>query len=179
MGNLAARRGDGERAIAEYRAALAIDPTYVPAYANLADFHRGRGADGEATKALREDIARNPQSPVLHHALGLALVREKRMSDALPELALAAKLAPDDARLAYVYAVALDGAKQAAKSREVLAAAYKRHPYDREILEALASYNARDGKPDAALAYARTLRDLEPENPQYAAMVRELERGRR
>ncbi|MFO1303234.1 MAG: multiheme c-type cytochrome [Burkholderiales bacterium] len=178
LGNLYARRNDGERAIAEYRQAIAIDPTYVPAYANLADFHRGRGADGEATKALREGLARNPNAAVLHHALGLALVREKKMTEALPELALAAKLAPDDARFAYVYAVALDGAKQNAKSREVLAAAYKRHPHDREILEALASYSARDGKPDAALAYAKALRDLEPENPQYAGMVRELERGR-
>ena len=35
------------------------------------------------------------------------------------------------------------------------------------------------GKPDAALGYAKTLRDLEPENPQYASMVQELERGRR
>ncbi|MFO1311086.1 MAG: multiheme c-type cytochrome [Burkholderiales bacterium] len=179
MGNLYARRSDGERAIAEYRKAIEIDPTYVPAYANLADFYRSRGADGEASKALREGLARQPQSAVLHHALGLALVREKRMSEAIPELALAVKLAPDDARFAYVYAVALDGAKQGPKAREVLVAASRRHPYDRAILEALASYSARDGKPDAALAYAKTLRDLEPENPQYASMVQELERGRR
>lgn len=174
LGNLYARRGDGQRAIAEYRKALAIDPTYVPAYANLADWYRAQGADGEAEKAIREGLARDPQSAALHHALGLALVRGKRMTEALPELAQAAKLAPGDPRFAYVYAVALDGAKQAQKSKDVLDAAYKRHPYDREILEALASYAARDGKTEAALGYARTLAGLDPENPRYAAMVRQL-----
>jgi tetratricopeptide (TPR) repeat protein len=178
LGNLYARRGDGERAIAEYRRAIAIDPTFVPAYANLADHYRSRGADGESEKALREGLARNPQAAALHHALGLALVRQKRTAEAQAELAQAVKLAPSDARYAYVYAVALDSAGQARKAKDVLDAANKAHPYDRMILEALVSYALRDGKTDAALAYAKTLRDLDPENTQHAAMVRQLERGK-
>jgi len=178
LGNLYVRRGDGSRAIAEYRKAIAIDPSFVPAYANLADYYRSRGADAEAEAALREGVARNPQAAMLHHALGLALVRQKRMAEAQAALAQAAKLAPDDARFSYVYAIALDDGKQGTKAKDVLEATLKRHPYDRQVLEALASYAARDGKRDAALDYAKTLRDLDPENAQYATMVRQLEQAR-
>ena len=179
LGNLYARRGEGGRAIAEYRKAIAIDPTFVPAYANLADYHRSRSADREAEQVLREGLARNPQVASLHHALGLALVRQKRMADAQAHLALAVRLAPDDPRFAYVYAVALDDAKQGQKAKELLEATRKRHPYDRQVLEALATYAARDGRKDTALEHAKLLRELDPENPQYASLVRQLEGGAR
>ena len=78
LGNLYAQRGDPGGAIAEYRQALALDPTFVPAYANLADLYRSRGADGEAVAVLREGLARNPRAATLHHALGLALVRQQQ-----------------------------------------------------------------------------------------------------
>jgi tetratricopeptide (TPR) repeat protein len=179
LGNLYVRRGDGERAVGEYRKAIDIDPTFVPAYANLADLYRARGADGDAEKVLRQGLERNPQAAALRHALGLALVRSRRMTEAQAELAQAVKLAPDDPRYAYVYAVALDNAKQGRKARDLLDATRKRHPYDRDVLQALASYASRDGDAEAALAYARTLRELDPENPQYAAMTRQLEQQKR
>ena len=37
-----------------------------PAYANLADLYRARGADGEAAAVLREGLARNPRAAVLY-----------------------------------------------------------------------------------------------------------------
>jgi len=39
-------------------------------------------------------------------------------------------------------------------------------------------YAARDGSPDVALNCAKTLRDLDPENAQRAATLRQLERGK-
>ena len=178
LGNLHARRGEHDRAVTEYRKAIAIDPTFVPAYVNMADEYRARSMDGDAERAIRDGLARNPQAPALHHALGLALVRGKRMPEAQAEFAQAVKLAPEDARYAYVYAVALDSAKQPQKARDLLEATRKRHPYDRDVLEALASFSARDGNAEAALSYSRTLRDLDPENQQYASMVRQLEARR-
>jgi predicted Zn-dependent protease len=44
---------------------------------------------------------------VLHHALGLTLVRMKRTDEAIGELERAAALDPGNARFLYVYAVAL------------------------------------------------------------------------
>ena len=81
-----AARRNGEGAIAEYRKAIELDPTYVQAYANLADLYRARGVDGEAEAVLRSGIAKTPDAAALHHALGLVLVRQKRTADALQRI---------------------------------------------------------------------------------------------
>jgi Flp pilus assembly protein TadD len=169
-----AARGDAQAAIAEYRKALDIDPGFVPAYVNLSDLYRVRGADGEAEALLREGIARNPAAAALHHALGLALVRQKKTAEALRELTDAARLAPDDARFAYVRAVALHDAGQPREAMKVLESALARHPYDRDLLAALASYSAQAGALDVARGHARTLVELDPENPEYAELAAQL-----
>src|SRR4029453_8864169 len=108
LGNLYAQRGDAASAIAEYRKAIALDPTFVAAYANLADLYRARGAEGEAMTVLREGLGRNPRAAVLHHALGLAFVRQKETAESLRSLRMSVDLAPESPRFAYVYAVALN-----------------------------------------------------------------------
>ncbi len=178
LGLVHAARSDDQAVIAELRKALAVDPTFVPAYVNLADFYRARGADGEAEALLRAGIARVPGAAALHHALGLALVRQKRVADALIELAEANRLAPDDPRFAYVRAVALNDAGQPREAMKVLEDALAQHPYDRDLLSGLAFYSSQAGALDAARAYARTLVDLDPENPEYAQLAARLE-GRR
>ena len=64
-------RGLLAEAEAEYKAALRLGSSYVPAAINLADLYRqlGRDADGEAV--LRAAIAAAPQDAGPHHALGL------------------------------------------------------------------------------------------------------------
>ena len=54
LANIYAQRQDVGAAVAEYRKAIEIDPTFVAAYVNLADLYRAGGADGEAEKLLRE-----------------------------------------------------------------------------------------------------------------------------
>ena len=120
LGLLYLARGDDGAAIAQLRKALVIDPAFVPAYVNLADLYRARGVDGEAEAVLRAGIARVPDAAALHHALGLVLIRQKRVPDALKELTEASRLAPDDARLAYVRAVALNDAGQPREAMAVL-----------------------------------------------------------
>ena len=175
LGNLYALRADAAAAIAEYRRAVAIDPTFVPAYANLADLHRARGADGEAVAVLREGLARNSRAAMLHHALGLALVRQKQSAEGLKALRVASELAPENERFAYVYAVALNDAGRAKEAIQVLAAALKRDPYARDVLSGLAFFTAQAGKRELALGYVRQLRALDPENAQYAQMERQVE----
>lgn len=87
---------------------------------------------------------------MLHHALGLALVRLKRADEALGALERATALEPRNARFAYVYAVALhsNGRVEAAIAR--LKKTLVAHPNDREILEALASFHQSRGETAAA-----------------------------
>jgi tetratricopeptide (TPR) repeat protein len=91
LANIHALRGDAERAIAHYRKAIDLDPTFIPAYANLADFYRSQGAE---KKRRRRYVRGCPQSDAapLHHALGLALARQQRKAAALVEFAEAVKL---------------------------------------------------------------------------------------
>jgi Flp pilus assembly protein TadD len=175
LANLYAARGSAEAAIAEFRKAIAQDPSFVPAYANLADLHRARGIESEAESVLRSGITRVPKAAALHHALGLSMVRQKRTPDALKELAEATRLEPANARFAYVYGVALNDSGDSRQALAVLADALKRQPNDRDLLSGLALYTAKAGQREAALGYAKKLVALDPENPEYAQLAARIE----
>ncbi|MCZ7566620.1 MAG: tetratricopeptide repeat protein [Burkholderiales bacterium] len=158
-----AQRGQTEAAEKAYREALAMAPRHVPAYANLADLFRSQGRDAEAEAVLREGLGHVPESAALHHARGLALVRLKRTPEALDALARAARLAPDDARFAYVYAVALNSTGKARAALAEVDRALAHHPDNRELLSAGAAL-ARDAGDRAAMArYTARLATLGPD----------------
>ena len=106
LGGFLAERGEAVGAEAEYRAALRLDPRFVPAWANLADLMRMLGREADAESALREGLAVVPGAAALHHALGLSLVRQQRRAEALHELRRATELDPTNPRFRYVYDVA-------------------------------------------------------------------------
>lgn len=170
LGNLWRRRGLTAKAEAAFLRALAIDRSFVPAAIELAELRRSQGDENAAEQVLTEAIAASPQSAPLLHALGLSLVRQKRIEEATVKLGRAADLAPEDPHLAYVHAVALHDTGQADRAREVLNAALSRHPYDREVLQALASFDFAGGDPASALQRAELLHELEPENPEIARL---------
>jgi Flp pilus assembly protein TadD len=72
-----------------------------------------------------------------HHALGLSLIRQQRIVEAVAALRRAHELSPEDARFAYVYAVALHQTGQPGDAREVLTRAARTHPHDATLREAL------------------------------------------
>ncbi|WP_457797980.1 tetratricopeptide repeat protein [Methylocystis sp. S23] len=171
LGALSLARGRIEAARAAYEKALALDRTFVPAAISLAEIARGAGDEAGAEAALRRSLALNPDSGALVHALGLSLIRQKRRDEALASLEQAARLAPDDARFAYVYGVALHDMGATRKATETLARALSDHPFDRDILAALASYEAEAGEYAAALPHAERLAELEPEDRSIQGMV--------
>jgi Flp pilus assembly protein TadD len=126
---------------------------------------------------LREGLAAAPDDPALHHALGLLLVREKRLPEAVGELARAAELDPDNPRYAYVQALALQGAGQPKKALAALEAAHRRHPNNRDLLVALTTMNRDAGNRETALGYARKLSALNPDDADAAALLSELTGG--
>ncbi len=140
LGTLQTERQNWNAAIAAYRKALALDPTFVQAAVNLADADRALGDEAAAEKVLREALARNPQAPAARHALGLALIRQGRVKEALAELRRAAELEPSQPHFAFVYAVALHDTGDADTSIATLRRAIAAHPYERELVQALAAY---------------------------------------
>ena len=174
LGGVLAAQGQGDQAVAAYRRALALDPTYASASVNLADLLRQRGQEHEAEAVLREAMKADASAAGPRHALGLSLVRQKRMPEALAALGEAARLAPDDPRFAYVYGVALHDSGKRGEAARVLERALSRHPYDRELLLALASYEREAGDVAKAARRARLLAELEPDDPGIARFAREL-----
>ncbi len=160
---------------AALRVALEVNPRFVPAAVNLADLYRATSRDEQGERVLRHALENDPRSAPARHALGLLLVRQKRMPEALTELEAAARLAPESARYGYVYAVALNGTGRPKQAIEALVRLLSRHPYDRDTLAALIAYSREQGNPGQALAYARRLAELEPANTEVRQLVQRLE----
>ena len=161
-----------DKAEAAYRSAIRLDKAFVPAYVNLADLHRGLGQSSVAV--LEEGIGAAPRAAALHHALGLALVREQRLAEAVPALQRASELAPEDVRYGYVYAVALKETAGVGRALEVLRAQLLGHPHNRDLLLALIGYSREAGDLAAARSYAETLYQLAPKDPAARRLRREL-----
>ena len=175
LGNLYQRQGHIEKAITAYERALSLDPHLIGAYINLADAYRQQKRDDAGEQVLRRGLSLLPRAADLHYALGLLLVRKGDKTAALRELAEAAKLAPDSARYAYVYAIGLNSAGKRNEALTVLKATDTRHPYDLDVMSALISINREAGNSKEALIYARKAAEALPDDPKVRRLVTELE----
>jgi Flp pilus assembly protein TadD len=162
---------DAEAAL---RMALELDPRFAPAAVNLADLYRASGRDPDGDRVLRAALAQDRPSAAAHHALGLLLVRQKRLPEAIAELEAAARLAPESARYGYVYAVALYDTGRPQQAQAALAQVLARHPHDRPTLSALVGYALERGDAGRALEHARRLAELEPSNSDVRRLVERL-----
>ena len=162
LGNLYVARGETDKAVTAYLMATDLDPRYIPAYVNLANFHGMRGDEAQAERVLRRAIKILPDSGHLQHALGLSLVRQKRSNEAVKALRLAARLNPKNTRYVYVYAVALNSTGKPEQAILVLQGAHNAHPQNVDILNALIAFNRDIGNQQAVRSYSRKLRNLLP-----------------
>lgn len=139
---LAEASGDRAAAATGYRRVLQADPEHADALAALAELTAGRDPSPQAS-VLRTALARRPDSPSLHAALGRLLAAEGRWSEARQAFGSASMLAPQRADYAFNLAVALDQLGDVESAR----AAYLR----------AAALAAADPRPviDAAVAAAR------------------------
>ena len=169
-----AQRGAVADAEAEYKVALRLGPHYMPAAINLADLYRRAQREGDGEAILRGAIAAGPPDAGVHHALGLTLVRLKRLDEALGELRRAVELAPEQARYAYVYAVALHSAGRGSEAMTALKDGLARHPDDRDTLLALIGFSRDAGDPATALDYAERLARIAPTDPAVAGLIQSL-----
>jgi tetratricopeptide (TPR) repeat protein len=137
-------------------------------------YYRQLGHENTAEKYLRQGLALLPLAADLHHTLGLLLVRKINPSAALIEFAEAVKLAPDNPRYAYVYAIALHSAGKSKQALAILKAADKRHAFNPAILNTWISLYLEAGDNKAAPAYARKATEALPENPQLRTLIEHL-----
>ena len=174
LGNLYLQLGESDAAERHYRAAIALEVDFVPAYINLADLYRGLNRDEDAVGVLRQGIVRRPDAAALQHALGLAMVRQGDAESALQALEIAARADPATARYSYVYGVALNSMGKRAQAITELQQAVDRSPNDRQVLFALAAFNRDAGNLDAARKWASRLRQLDPGEPAVQELWQSL-----
>ena len=174
LGTFYAQLGLTGEAEAEYRSALGLNPKFAPAAINLADLYRTLGRGREEEAVLRSAALASPGHAGVHHALGLALVRTKRLGEAIGELHRATGLDNAQARFAYVYGIALNSAGRRDEAISVLQENLARHPNDRETLAALVALNRDAGDAGAALEYAKRLAQLFPGDHALNALIKSL-----
>jgi tetratricopeptide (TPR) repeat protein len=113
-------------------------------------------------------------SAEVHHALGLLLVRAKGLDDAVYHLGESAKLSPDNPRYSYVYSVSLNSTGRANDAIEVLEQSIKEHPYNKEILIALITFNSELGNPDEAIRYYKKYKEFYLQDPNIGILEEQL-----
>ena len=95
LGNAYASTGDFERAVAEFRLALQIDPRSARAHWRLGSALAAGGAIGDATDHLRQSIALDPTNAEVHTGLANLLIRVGQLEAAVSACRAALRIAPD------------------------------------------------------------------------------------
>ncbi len=174
LSSVAIERKDLARAETEARAALRLEPAFGGAYLNLADILRMRADEKGSVQVLRDGLRVAPDDATLHHALGLALVRAGKRTEAMAELARASQLAPENSRFVIAHALALNDGGDRDAALAILGEAHLGHPGDADLLMMLVSLHRDAGHTVQALKFAEALAALVPGNPQIADLVRSL-----
>ncbi len=170
-----ARRGDVKAAQKAFVEARRRDAGFVPIYANEADMYRSLGREADGERVLREGLGALAESPALHHALGLLLVREKRLPEAIVELGRAFELGADSPRYGYVYGIALNSIGETGSAIGVWEQVLENTPDDLQTLYALAPALRDSGDRARAISLAKRLTELAPQDPQVQPLRQSLQ----
>ncbi len=138
-----ANQGRLREAEASYRAALRLQPAFVPARFNLATLYNQQGRNAEAERELRAVLAAAPDHGDGHYSLGLLLAELGRLEEAERHLARAADALPERARVRYNHGLALQQLGRLGEARRALEQAAALEPGDPEIARALAALEGR------------------------------------
>jgi tetratricopeptide (TPR) repeat protein len=160
LGLLHGRMGNPREAEQAFRTALRLAPNFPPALLGLAELYRGLGRDGEGESLLRRAISQAPANGEASHALGLLLIRQGRLPEAIPQLAQAVERDAGNARFALVHALALAENGMPEAARAAVEKARLRQPADRSLLETQISLEKRLDHNEAARQHEAEYRRL-------------------
>jgi tetratricopeptide (TPR) repeat protein len=94
---LAAQGKDAE-AFAALRRLQMEYPEFIPAYADIAEYHLRQNRPAEAERILLEGLARAPKDPILINNLGMVAMMTGEYDEALDHFGKAADIAPGESR---------------------------------------------------------------------------------
>ncbi len=160
--------GREERVEVALREALDRDSAFFPAVIMQAQWQEQYLRLPQVGLAiLHKALKAHPGEASLQHALGLALVRQGKLADALPAFTQAHQLAPDNPDYAYVLAIALHDSGEPEQARKLLRQQLAADPSNRQLRLALVSYlRSRDSQ--EARMLMEQLREQNPDDPAVA-----------
>lgn len=163
LGVQLAEEGESERAMAEYRRALAIDPAMANAHHNLGNLLSVQGRYDEAITHFREALRLEPKAAESRGALGNALLARGRLDEAVAELEVALGDAPGDATLHTNLANALAAGGETERALELHRRAVALEPDSALARYNLGQFLAARGDDEAAVSEYREATTLDPE----------------
>jgi tetratricopeptide (TPR) repeat protein len=126
--NLAAQRGNPDRAMAHYVEALRRKPDLAVAHHNLAVLLLEQGLAEEAMTEFQQALRFRPDYPEAENNLGAALVRQGKFDEAIAHMIVAVQLNPDYADAHYNLAVLLEQQGKTGEAISHLETALKLNP---------------------------------------------------
>jgi len=167
-GNLA----EMEKAEREYRTAIRLDPQFVPARVNLAMLCDRLGRKDEAAEQFRRVIELEPNMAEAHYSLGLLLAeKEEQLEEAAKLLGTAVRLAPENARIHYNHALALQKLGRLDEAEHGLVTACQLAPRNADYLYALAILYSQQNRWARAVACAEQLVRTQPNSRQMHELL--------
>jgi tetratricopeptide (TPR) repeat protein len=158
LAGLYAQQGQIKKAEQFYKDAISLAPYYTPAYVNLADLYRESSNEVAGEAVLRKALLQIRDKAAIQHALGLLLVRQKKLPEAIEYLRLAAESSTPTDRYVYVYAIALNSSGKSKQALNILELAQHQYPGNTDIIYALLSINKDLGNQKKAQHYENILR---------------------
>ena len=166
LGLLLGRRGaSAEDVAAQFREAIRLRPDYAAAHNNLGLVLLQSGDDAAAIAALREAVRLRPDYADAHDNLGAALTPTD-VNEAIRELELALKLAPNSVKAMYNLAIAYGASPDRGPAAEIeqLRTVIALEPSFARAHLAIGKALLQDGKVPEAIDALQQAARLDPEN---------------
>jgi len=156
--------GNVDDAIKQYEQAVAVDPSYADAYADMGGAYWIKGDVQKAADMYKRAIAARPDDSLFHSNYARVLDKLGNTSESVEQLELAYKLNPKDKVVLSALAGKALAAKDFARADQLLAAAAQLYPAAPEIREKLSYVLTREGDVKGALTQAREAVKLNPQS---------------
>jgi protein O-mannosyl-transferase len=160
IGKAWADLNDYGRAESHFRQAINLNPSYSPAYNNLAAAYEWQGKKDLAYETLQKAFRIDPYAPFLNHNLGLHYLKEGRPADAIEHLRRALHSVEYKSSATLCLAIAHKQEGRLGKASVLFRKALRKNPQDTGIHLHLAELYQKAGHPALALKEAERALDL-------------------
>ncbi|HRI61496.1 MAG TPA: tetratricopeptide repeat protein [Saprospiraceae bacterium] len=166
--------GEHIAAISHYLRGLKKDSLMNYARFNLSAAYNSIGKNTEALKTLKEAAAIDPKNDRIYYNLGLLYYELGDIPSTLENFQKSARLGSLNPGLYYNYGLLLQQQKKLKEAEQILLKGFSLDPNAANINYALAYLYMSQNLPKKARPHAETLRRIDPANPDYQVLFKNL-----